>query len=184
MVLGVSYLGGIADGIATGRVRGRGVNDEPDSWTSGRNAQNEPPQLQRPTGQKTESETWMAGSVYGWSIGALTPACRMVLRTTTCSETENCEITLVTAHQPHRTTGLPSRPSRFPNLGLDRPGVILARFVDQAIRRRAQAADESVGIVQPHSLERIGRVDSKARRVGRDLERRLTQRDRVLGSTW
>ena len=28
MVLGVSYLGGIANGIATGRVGGRGVNDE------------------------------------------------------------------------------------------------------------------------------------------------------------
>jgi len=107
MVLGVSYLGGIAHGIATGRVRGRGVNDErhvdqrPECKTS-------PAAVAPDRTQKTESETWMAGNVEASSveIGALTPACRMVLRTTTCSETENCEITLVTAHQPHCTTGL------------------------------------------------------------------------------
>ena len=63
MVLGVSYLGGIANGIATGRVRGRGVNDErlvdqrPECKTSRRKV------AAPDRTQKTESETWMAGSV-------------------------------------------------------------------------------------------------------------------------
>jgi hypothetical protein len=47
MVLGVSYLGGIANGIATGRVRGRGVNDE--RHVDQRPECKKPPQLQRPT---------------------------------------------------------------------------------------------------------------------------------------
>ena len=62
MVLGVSYLGGIANGIATGRVGGRGVNDErlvdqrPECKKAAAVALAAPDRM-------TESETWMAGSV-------------------------------------------------------------------------------------------------------------------------
>ena len=71
--MGVSYLGGIAHGIATGRVRGRGVNDEPTRGPAA--GMQKVAAVAAPDRRLRVRPGWLEASSV--EIGALTPASGM-----------------------------------------------------------------------------------------------------------